>query len=298
MGPGTAAIRRSPAILSRNPKREVLKVIRRTLGVLLVAGLAASCSRKPASIEVSPRPVKMFGLGRITRLTGRAVDKKGQPVDGVPIALWASKAGGVKVDGSGKPESLAEGKSIVTASFEKLSMQIPVEVLDIKTIEIAPVTAHLVGPVGTTMSLTTTLKNSKGGMVTSPVVWTSTNPKVAKVSPEGEVAAAGPGTTTIVAKVGDLQGVSEVMVTVGEVTHVDIHPKTALVRIGDSQKFDVVAYGPDGRPYEGSSAIFKSSDPSVAMVDSNGIVSGLSTGTTTIRATVAGLSAEATLLVN
>jgi hypothetical protein len=33
-------------------------------------------------------------------------------------------------------------------------------------------------------------------------------------------------------------------------------------------------------------------------VDPTGTVSGLSTGTTTIRATVAGLSAEATLLVN
>jgi len=276
----------------------VLKVIRRTLGVLLVAVLAASCSRKPASIEVSPRPVKIFGLGRTTRLTGRALDKKGRPVEGIGIEWVSSKPEVVKVDNSGKLESKGEGKSIVTASFQKLSMQVPVEVLDIKTIEIAPVTAHLVGPVGTTMSLMTTLKNSKGGPVTWPVIWTSSNAKVAKVSREGEVASTGPGTTTIVAKVGDLQGVSEVVVTVGDVSHVDIHPKTALVRVGDSQKFDVVAYGPDGKAYEGSSAIFNSSDPAVATVDATGNVSGLSTGTTTIKATVAGLSAEATLLVN
>jgi len=273
-------------------------VIRRTLGVLLVAGLAVSCSRKPASIEVSPRPVKMFGLGRTTRLTGRALDKKGRPVEGIAIAWQSSKPEVVNVDSSGKLESKAEGKSIVTASFQKLSMQVPVEVLDFKTIEIAPMTAHLVGPVGTAMSLTTTLKNSRGAAVTGPVAWTSTNPKVAKVSREGEVTSAGPGTTTIVAKVGDLQGVSEIVVTVGEVTHVDIHPKTALVRIGDSQRFEVLAYGPDGKPYEEPSAIFTSSDPSVAGVDPSGVVSGLSTGTTTIRATVAGLSAEATLLVN
>ena len=273
-------------------------MIRRTLGVLLVAGLAASCSRKPASIEVSPRPVKMFGLGRTTRLTGRALDKKGRPVEGIAIAWVSSKPEVVKVDNSGKLESKGEGKAVVTASFEKLSVPVPVEVLDIKTIEIAPVTAHLVGPVGTALTLMTTLKNSKGAPVTWPVIWTSSNPKVAKVSHEGEVTSTGPGMTTIVAKVGDLQGVSEVVVTVGEVAHVDIHPKTALVRIGDSQKFDVVAYGPDGKPYEGSSAIFKSSDPSVATVDASGVVSGLTAGTTTIRATVGGLSTEATLLVN
>src|SRR5262249_43656226 len=161
--------RPSPAILSRNSKREVPKVIRRTLGVLLVAGLAVSCSRKPASIEVSPRPVKMFGLGRTTRLTGRALDKKGRPVEGIAIAWQSSKPEVVNVDSSGKLESKAEGKSIVTASFQKLSMQVPVEVLDFKTIEIAPMTAHLVGPVGTAMSLTTTLKNSRGAAVTGPV---------------------------------------------------------------------------------------------------------------------------------
>lgn len=273
-------------------------MIRRTFGVLLVAGLAASCSRKPASIEVSPRPVKIFGLGRSTRLTGRALDRKGRQVEGIGIEWVSSKPEVVKVDNSGKLESKGEGKAIVTASFQKLSMPVPVEVLDIKTIEIAPVTAHLVGPVGTTLSLATALKNSKGRPVTWPVAWTSSNPKVAKVSHEGEVVSTGPGTTTIVAKVGDLQGVSEVVVTIGEVTHLEIHPKTALVRVGDSQKFDVEAIGPDGKPYEGSSAIFRSSDPSVATVDPTGTVSGLSTGTTTIRATVAGLSAEATLLVN
>ncbi|HKF42819.1 MAG TPA: Ig-like domain-containing protein [Thermoanaerobaculia bacterium] len=273
-------------------------MIRRTLWALLVAGLAVACSRKPASIEVSPRPVKIFGLQRTQRLTGRALDKKGRPVEGIALEWVSSKPEVVKVDSSGKLESKAEGKSVVTASFQNLSSQVPVEVLDIKTIEIAPISIRLVGPVGTSTELTTTLKNSRGNSITWPVVWTSSRPKVAKVTSRGEVVSTGPGTTTIVAKVGDLQGASEVNVTIGEVSKVDIHPRTALVRVGDSQHFEVVAYGPDGKPYEGSAAVFKSSDPAVATVDATGTVSGIAAGTTTIRATVAGLSAEATLLVN
>ena len=275
-------------------------MIRRTLWVflLLAAGLLAACSRKPASLEVSPRPVKIFGLQRTQRLTGRALDRKGRPVEGVPLQWVSSKPEIVAVDPTGRLEAKAEGKAVVTASFEKLSVQVPVDVLDIKTIEVAPISTRLVGPVGTTMTLTTALKNSKGTSISWPVLWTSSQPKVAKVTSEGEVISTGPGTTTVIARVGDLQGASEVNVTIGEVSRVDIHPKTALVRIGDSQRFEVVAYGPDGKPYEGSSAVFKSSDPSVATVDASGTVSGVSTGTTTIRATVAGLSAEATLLVN
>ena len=279
-------------------------MIRRTLWVLLVlvlvfvAGLASGCSRKPASVDVSPRPIKIFGLGRTQRLTGRALDKKGRPVEGVALEWVSSKPEVVKVDNNGKLESKGEGKAIVTATFHNLSTQVPVEVLDIKTIEIAPMSVRLVGPVGTAMALTTTLKNSKGSSITWPVVWTSSRPKVAKVTPQGEVVSAGAGTTTIIARVGDLQGASEVNVTIGEVSKVDIHPRTALVRVGDSQRFEVVAYGPDGKPYEGSAAVFKSSDPAVATVDPSGTVSGLTPGTTNIRATVAGLSAEATLLVN
>jgi len=264
----------------------------------MLARLAAAGSKKQKAIKVSPRPVKIFGLQRVQRLTGRVVDRKGRAVPGASPQWASSKPEVVTVDASGKLESKAEGKAIVTASFEKLSVPVPVEVFDVKSIEIAPLSAHVVGPVGTTTALSATLKNTKGNPISWPLVWTSSRPRVAAVSADGQVTSVGPGTTTIIARVGDLQGASEVIVTVGEIVRLDIHPKTALVRVGDSQRFDIVAYGPDGKAYEGSAAIFRSSDPAVAAVDAGGTVAGIAPGTATIRATVAGFSAEATLLVN
>jgi uncharacterized protein YjdB len=259
--------------------------------------LAVGCSAKPAAIEVSPRSVKIYGLQRNQRLTGALLDRKGRPVAGT-LQWSSSKNDVVTVDGTGKLQSKAEGRSVVTASFQKFSVSVPVEVIDVKAIEIAPATAHLVGPAGTTLALSAAVKNSKNQPASRPVSWRSLAPRVATVSSEGLVTSVAPGTAAIIAKVGDVEAVSEVVVLIGEVTRLEIRPATALVRVGDSQHFETIAYGPDGKPYETSSATFRSSNPQVATVDASGVASGLVAGTATIRATVAGAAAEATLIVN
>ena len=242
--------------------------------------------------------MKIYGLQRVQRLTGRLVDRKGRPLTIGSLQWSSSKNDIVTVDGSGKLQSKAEGRAVVTATFEKLSVQVPVEVVDVKTIDIAPASAHLVGPAGTTITATASVKNSNGKPLSRPVTWTSSRPAVATISADGVVTSVGPGTTTIIGKIGDVQGASEVIVTVGDISRLEIHPATALVRVGDSQRFEIVAFAPSGKAYDACAAVFHSSDPAVATVDAGGAASGIAPGTATIKATVAGISAEATLLVN
>jgi len=272
--------------------------MRRYLWGTVVLALAAACSSKPAAIEVSPRPVKIFGLQRIQRLTGRLVDKKGRPLAAGGLQWSSSKSDVVTVDGSGKLQAKGAGTAVVTATFEKLSVQVPVEVVDVNTIDLAPNSANLVGPAGSTIAVTAAVKNSSGKPILRPVTWTSSKSAVAKISADGVVTSVGSGTATIVARIGDVQGASEVIVTVGDIVRLEIHPTTALVRVGDSQRFEIVAYAPSGKAYEACAAIFSSSDPAVATVDAGGAASGIAPGTATIKASVAGVTTEATLLVN
>ena len=272
--------------------------MRRYLRGIALLLLAAACSSKPAAIDVSPRTVKIYGLKRIQRLTARVLDKKGVPLRVGAIQWSSSKSDVVTVDGSGKLQSVKEGRSIITAKSEQLSAQVPVEVVDVKAIEIAPASAHLVGPAGTTIALTSVVRNSERKPVSRPITWTSSKPAVATISPDGTVTSVGPGTTTIIGKVGDVQGASEVLVTVGDIVRLEIHPTTALVRVGDSQQFAIVAYAPDGKPYARCSAVFQTSDPAVATVNGGGSALGIAPGTASIKASVAGVTAEATLLVN
>jgi uncharacterized protein YjdB len=264
-----------------------------------VCTLAAACGQKPASIQVSPNKVKIYGLERPQRLVARVLDKKGQPVEGAPAPSWSSSHREVvDVDASGRLMSKKEGKAVVTAALEGLSTNVAVEIVDVKAVEIAPVSSKLVGAAGSTLPLMAVVTNSHDRPIDVPVSWSSSDEKVATVSPDGVVTSVGAGNATIVARVGDLQTASEVTVDPRPVAKLLLLPSTALVRVGDSQHYQVTAYGADGRPIEGASARYASSDPSVAPVDAAGVASGKKTGVATIRAQVGNLTAEATVIVN
>jgi uncharacterized protein YjdB len=261
--------------------------------------LSASCSQKPAAIDISPKEVKIYGLERSQRLTGRVLDRAGQPLEQGGTPSWSSSNPEVvTAEAGGRLVAKKEGKATVTAEYAGIRAQVPVEVVDVSTVEVSPLVAPLTGPVGTRFPLTATIKNSRQEPVSMAPAWTSLDPKVATVSSDGLVTSVGPGTTTVLAKIGDLQAAAEIQVSLREIARLELRPETALVRVGDSQRFQVTAYGPDGAAIPDVVAVFRSSNPTVATVDSSGTASGLAVGTAIIRAELAGASAESTLLVN
>lgn len=259
---------------------------------------AAFCSRDPATIEVSPKHSRIYGISRTQRLAARILDRKGRLVEAATPNFSSSQSAVVEVDSSGRLTGIAEGNATVRVTYKKLETSVPVEVIDVKSIELDPPAARLVGPAGSQFPLHAVAKNSKDQPVSIPLSWLTLDPAVATVSPDGVVTSVGRGATSAVVRVGDLQSASQVTVEIREIAKIEIRPATALVRVGDSQRFEVVAYDENGRPIEGASAVFRSSNPSVAALDGNGKASGISPGTALIRATLAGVSAEATLIVN
>lgn len=273
--------------------------LRRLAVVLAACALASGCGQKPASLDVSPKHVKIYGLERPRWLTARVLDRKGQAVVNAGSPNWSSsKPDIVEVDGTGRLTSKKGGKAIVTVSLGDLSARVSVEVVDAKSVEAVPPTLRLVGPPGASFPLQAIVRNSLDRPVELPVSWSSSDEKVARVTPDGTVTSVGAGTTMVVVKLGDLQSATEVTVDPRPVARIELLPATALVHVGDSQHYRVVVYAPDGTTIEGASARFSSSDPSVATVDGAGIASGLKPGATTIRAQAADRTAEATLLVN
>jgi len=265
---------------------------------LVVCAALAGCSRKPASIEVLPKRVKLYGIERPHRLTARVLDRKGEPISVGAPAWSSSNAEIVTVDATGRLLSKRAGEAVVTASFEGLSAPVAVEVMDVQSLEVSPAGARLVGPPGTEFPLTVRIWNSRKELVSPAVAWSSSDEKVARVSPEGVVTSVAAGSATMVARVGDLETVAEIRVDPREVSRVELRPATALVRIGDSQRYEVAVYDAAGAAIEGAAARFRSSDPAVASLDGAGVATGRKAGAATIRAEVGSASAEAVLLVN
>ncbi len=186
----------------------------------------------------------------------------------------------------------------MTAEYQGVSAQVPVEVVDIASIEFGAPSLSLIGPAGTSIPLTWQVLDSKQAKVDIAPTWSTADPKVATVSDAGVVTSVAAGTTTVVAKVGDVQGACEVAVSVRAIARLEVRPATALVRVGDSQRFVVTAFGPDGQAIPDVAAAFRSSDPAVASVAASGVATGHKAGAATIKAELAGAAAEASLLVN
>lgn len=273
------------------------------LGAVL---LTAACSRKPASIQITvdtagkgkrSKDVKIYGLDRSQRLSAQVLDKNGKAFEQA-TATWSASNNVVEAEPGGRIVAKKAGKSMVTAEYKGVSAQIPVEVVDVASIEITPVSLALTGPAGTAIPVSYTVRDSKQKAVDIKPEWSSGEPKIATVAEGGVVTSVAPGTTTIIARIGDIQGGCDVNVILRPIARLEIRPATALARVGETQHFEVKAYAPDGALIPEAAAVFKSSNPAVATVDSAGVAQGRTTGAATIRAELAGQSAEATLLVN
>lgn len=76
-----------------------------------------------------------------------------------------------------------------------------------------------------------------------------------------------------------------------------VNPETPVMHIGNVQQLVATPATSSGKILEGRTAAWSSSNPAVATVDGNGLVTALAGGTTTISATVGSMSDEAAVTV-
>ena len=123
--------------------------------------------------------------------------------------------------------------------------------------------------VGTTFNLVCSTLSSGG------VVFSSSDPGVATVSPSGVITAVAAGTTTISVSLVEDSSVSDSFVlTVGSSESVSVTNKIASIDVGGSHTLSYSASG---------EVVFSSSDTDVATVDESGVISADGIGSTTIR---------------
>jgi adhesin/invasin len=138
---------------------------------------------------------------------------------------------------------------------------------------------------GDTIQLAITITDAHGGIVPGVRVgWTSTDTSVASVDSAGTVVARSPGSATVVAAAGGRIAQARILV----------RPRPAaiwlqgdsLLRLGEGGVSRLVARVVDARRHSvsGQPVTWRSSDPSVAVVDSAGRVTGITAGRGTLAA--------------
>ena len=134
----------------------------------------------------------------------------------------------------------------------------------------------------------TVLDQDSKMIANAPIFFRSGNTDVATVTDRGVVIAVTMGTTQITVTSGHATTTATVTVA-QEAGSVEVTPSGAILRsVGQSAQFNAVVYDTGGSAIPGAVVVWSSSEPEVATVDANGLVTAVSDGTTQITATSSG----------
>lgn len=165
-----------------------------------------------ASVSVSP-PLDTIVLPGTAQLSATVFDAQHNPLTGRTVT-WSSNMPNVaNVDANGLVTGVAPGSATITATSEgqagtaTVVVQPPVAA----SVQVSPAASTLT--VGDSTTLTATVKDGSGNVISgAPVTWSSDNTAAATVSTSGVVTAVGAGTATITAKSGNASGTSTILV--------------------------------------------------------------------------------------
>ncbi len=206
---------------------------------------------------------------------------------------WSSDNTGVlQVSGDGVVTAVGPGTANVTITANEFSASCSITV-------IIPVTGVAIS------SGAMTLNKGQQGQLTAAVIpanttevpfinWASDNIAVATVDGNGLVTAVGPGYANIVAYHNDAAAACGVTVF-SPMTGIEFTQASLSIIETYSAQLSVVYYPEDTT--DAKDVTFESDNPSVAVVDVNGVVTGLSVGTCTITGYCNGLKTTASVTV-
>lgn len=141
------------------------------------------------------------------------------------------------------------------------------------------------------------LDQNGAAIATGPIIWTTGSTAIATVNVNGVVTGVGPGTTDVIATSGTRQGKATITVIPVPVVSVVVTPATNLISVGETRQLTATPRDANANALTGRTATWNSSDPTKATVSDSGLVRGVSTGSSTITATIEGKTGTAEVTV-
>ena len=230
------------------------------------------------SAEAVPVESVHLGLTKISVPVGKVFDiTVTVSPDSATIGTvsWSSSNPDVAtVNEQGQITALAPGHTTITVEVGGKSDSCSVEVFSSSEESITLDKENLDMGVGDTYTLKATVQTQEG---TVAVTWSSSNTAVATVSESGVVTAKGAGEAVITAKAGNLEAQCKVTVTdsfipVGSVT---FEHDELIVYKGDSYKINVTVLPENATD---KTVTWTSSDPGIATISQEGIITGIGSG--------------------
>jgi trimeric autotransporter adhesin len=201
---------------------------------------------------------------------------------------------------AGQLTGVAAGSTTVSATLNGVSGSASVTVSPaiLTSITVTPPSLSLA--LGLTSGLTATGVFSDGSTqnLTATVAWSSSNPAVVTVNASGIVLPIATGNVTVTATVGSISGTATVTVTAATLTSIQLSAAQLSLAAGLGENVTATGtYSNSTTQNITTSVQWTSSSPAVATVSVAGVILAVAPGTTTLTATLNGVSATLELTV-
>lgn len=276
--------------------------------LLAVAGCGSSTStvtgKTVTAIAVTPGSASI-AMTATQQFTATATYSDGSTANVTSAAAWkVSNSAIATVSAAGVATPVAAGSTTVTATLSNVSgsasLAVTAAAPTLSTIAVTPATASI--GVGATQQYVATGTYSDGSTqtITSTVTWTSSSTATATISATGLATGVAAGSSTITASLSGVSGTAALTVTASAptISSIAVTPATPSITAGSTQQFTATATYSNGTTGNvTSTATWTSSKTSVATISSAGLATGVAAGSSTITASVSGVSGTAVLTV-
>ena len=297
----------SPSTIASIDARGNLKALSRGFAQVsaVYQGMSGSASitvGAPALVSLavsSNQPSLPLGETEPLTATGRYSDGSRQNLT-ASVTWRPSPSTVASIDAQGNLKALNRGVVQVSATYQGMTSSVSITVVAPALLRIAISPNQSALPMGQSESLTAMGSFSDGTQqnLTQAVVWFSSVPAIATVTPAGAARAKSIGTTTISATAGSLTGTANLTVKAAVVVGLSVTPATLSLILGSSSRLQAIATFSDQTTQNMSSAAtWSSTAPGIVGVSSGGLASAWQVGSATIRAQTSGFTGSASLTV-
>jgi uncharacterized protein YjdB len=254
-------------------------------------------------IEASPAAPSLQ-VGDSVQMEAVYRDSSNQQVEDPRGVTWTSdnpavaviSGNWVKAVGGGSATIIADagglqGTAVMTVTGTQASDHIPVATLGFSR---PPESLQT----GENVQLTIEIRDRGGNALAGrPVVWTSSTPAVAQVTPAGVLSARGEGSTTITASSEGKSATFNLTIAPVTVAAVSVTPSRSSIEVNETVQLAAQARDGRGNALANRPIQWTSNNTAIATVSPNGTVTGIAIGSATITAASEGKNATASVTV-
>ena len=253
-----------------------------------------------SSLAITPNPESLpAGTTQALTVTGSYTD--GSTANLTASATWSSASASVAtVTSSGLVSGNSVGSTTITAAVGAMSATDAVTVTSpvLQSIVITPSSVNLALGLTTQLTATGTYQGGATANITSQVQWSSTAPSVTTVSGTGLLSTLHSGSASVTASLNSVSAQIPVTVTPAVLQSITVQATQPTFALGQSVQLTAVGtYSDSSTQVLTSSVTWSSGTPSVGVVSSSGLATGVTPGSFSARATLNGITGSLTLTV-